>query len=102
MTKRPPKQSINAKLRTGYSRLRHLAEHNHKVLLAIIKNDVITAELAASFAIDENIPRTVFRLPAFLHGYFLPSTALIRESATRLERSIDSGFVTIDETSKIN
>ena len=54
-TKLAPEDIIDVNLRTDYSRLRRLAEneHNRALLLAIMKNDVITAEVAASFSIDE-------------------------------------------------
>jgi hypothetical protein len=54
-TQLPPEDIIDVNLRTDYSRLRRLAEneHNRVILLGIMKNDVITAEIAASFSIDE-------------------------------------------------
>jgi hypothetical protein len=54
-TKMPPEEMIDPNLRTDYSRLRRLAEHEHnrKILLNIMKNNTITAEIATSFSIDE-------------------------------------------------
>jgi hypothetical protein len=54
-TKLPPEEIIDNNLRTDYSRLRRLAEneHNRATLLDIMKNNVITAEIATSFSIDE-------------------------------------------------
>jgi hypothetical protein len=54
-TKLPPEEIIDNNLRTDYSRLRRLAEneHNRAILLDIMKNDAVSAEIVTSFSIDE-------------------------------------------------
>jgi hypothetical protein len=54
-TKLAPEEIIDDNLRTDYARLRRLIEneHNRKTLIAIMKNGVITAEIARSFSMDE-------------------------------------------------
>jgi hypothetical protein len=54
-TKLPPEEIVDNNLRTDYTRLRRLIEneHNRKTLIAIMKNDGITAEIARSFSMDE-------------------------------------------------
>jgi hypothetical protein len=84
-TQLAPEDIIDVNLRTDYSRLRRLAEneHNRKVLLGIMKNDTITAEIVASFSIDEMYHEQYFASLLFYMG--LLTIDCIEQSMTTLK-----------------
>jgi hypothetical protein len=69
-TQLAPEDIIDVNLRTDYSRLRRRAEndHNRKILLAIMKNNAIIAEIAGIFSIDEMYHEQYFASLLFYMG----------------------------------